>query len=337
MTYPTRQRSPGRPHGGRLARRLAGLSCHMCDGAAQRHPRSCRHDCHSRRSLLRYDFSNVEVRLPDGTLFPHQAEVSYDDQVDACRVPKVVTLSPKHSGLIEFHDGGAVRIDHFELVAAEDIEPGQLVAVDQEGLARPAPKYPRITGKGRDLTPEEVAAIEEEEAQRRAVGPWVPPVEHACPRCGRQVDGVAHYQIGKPTHTPCGCSISKEEANAWGQKNRGRDLFRIERAPAADLVVVEALRSLSDAELAKVPVVSDEALERALAQGQAEAAAFRGEYVAVGEFVMPERQDAGDVAQGLTRDQVDRALHPNGRCTCAGEGHCDWCQLHEQLNPDEEA
>lgn len=26
--------------------------------------------------------------------------------------------------------------------------------------------------------------------------------------------------------------------------------------------------------------------------------------------------------------QVDATLHPTGRCTCAGEGECEWCQSH---------
>jgi hypothetical protein len=25
------------------------------------------------------------------------------------------------------------------------------------------------------------------------------------------------------------------------------------------------------------------------------------------------------------RADIDALLHPNGRCHCAGEGHCDWC------------
>ncbi len=24
----------------------------------------------------------------------------------------------------------------------------------------------------------------------------------------------------------------------------------------------------------------------------------------------------------------DEALHPDGRCTCAGEGECEWCTIH---------
>jgi formylmethanofuran dehydrogenase subunit E len=25
------------------------------------------------------------------------------------------------------------------------------------------------------------------------------------------------------------------------------------------------------------------------------------------------------------RTAIDALMHPNGRCRCAGEGHCDWC------------
>lgn len=27
--------------------------------------------------------------------------------------------------------------------------------------------------------------------------------------------------------------------------------------------------------------------------------------------------------------QADAVLHPAGRCSCAGEGACDWCKMNE--------
>jgi len=39
------------------------------------------------------------------------------------------------------------------------------------------------------------------------------------------------------------------------------------------------------------------------------------------------------------RARIDAILHPNGRCTCAGEGRCDWCVKTEAsiaaMTPDE--
>ena len=39
--------------------------------------------------------------------------------------------------------------------------------------------------------------------------------------------------------------------------------------------------------------------------------------------------------------QMDAVLHPNGRCTCYGEGTCDWCKRTEAniaaMTPDERA
>lgn len=38
---------------------------------------------------------------------------------------------------------------------------------------------------------------------------------------------------------------------------------------------------------------------------------------------------------GLSRVGITDPLHPEGRCTCAGEGQCDWCRRIDERTPDE--
>lgn len=32
-------------------------------------------------------------------------------------------------------------------------------------------------------------------------------------------------------------------------------------------------------------------------------------------------------------EAADAVLHPTGRCTCAGEGHCEWCRWRADGEP----
>lgn len=55
---------------------------------------------------------------------------------------------------------------------------------------------------------------------------------------------------------------------------------------------------------------------------------------AVGEPDMRHKLTEEQIAQRLA---VDNLLHPYGRCTCAGEGRCAWCQQYEDTRLDEPA
>lgn len=82
---------------------------------------------------------------------------------------------------------------------------------------------------------------------------------------------------------------------------------------------------------AELKVVDSGLTHEQLAQAVVDLAA--GELVAPGEFAMPESL-AADVGEALEAARAplgqwgadEDPLHPNGRCTCAGEGRCDWCQ-----------
>jgi hypothetical protein len=64
----------------------------------------------------------------------------------------------------------------------------------------------------------------------------------------------------------------------------------------------------------------DEAAARVAAEYIAKAMQFRALAIEAGEG-----DPLGWVRVGLTDAESKAALHPNGACTCAGEGHCDWC------------
>lgn len=53
---------------------------------------------------------------------------------------------------------------------------------------------------------------------------------------------------------------------------------------------------------------------------------------AIGAGVQLQEAPDGDVV--LWRDvearDADAALHPTGRCTCAGEARCEWCRAAER-------
>lgn len=56
-------------------------------------------------------------------------------------------------------------------------------------------------------------------------------------------------------------------------------------------------------------------------------------------YKWPEGAEPADaVAADRARDaEIDAALHPNGRCTCAGEGQCEWCRETERRERDTSA
>jgi len=100
----------------------------------------------------------------------------------------------------------------------------------------------------------------------------------------------------------------------------------------------ETIRSDLTGKLTSLKVVMQHEKEESLLQPMAQVVLALGKHV----LGRPVKISDGDVSQkdllGIVNDLTrrseearriaDQALHPTGRCTCAGEGTCEWCQTH---------
>lgn len=142
----------------------------------------------------------------------------------------------------------------------------------------------------------------------RAAG-WRARARYAREALERLIELVADDPEAKDTTTPlcAAVTVARAEVTAIEEAER-RDADR--STPPLELTVREAARQ-------RVPLdgADAQALEGAMALTERE----RDEA----------REEAHELTQLLARKAKIDPLHPNGRCRCAGEGQCEWCQRTE--------
>jgi hypothetical protein len=195
-----------------------------------------------------------------------------DVEADTAEALEVVRQARAKAGLVATPKEAAAHVDDCAECRSFVAQAAERLAASYQGLPGEPPPTPRVASGVAGAVDPELERVKGillaglEEGKRRRAAKQAQPAPLVDPDGDRyRADLELLGRTGAEQDFVGECLADPALARAAAEE------FKL------DLATPEVLRSLSDADLAKVRPVSDEALESALAAGRAEAAAFRGE------------------------------------------------------------